>query len=175
MRRLLAGVAIAVLAVVLGVKHFAGAQTQASSFAPIRAATPARTAGRHIVVDVAGAVRHPGLYRLAPGTRIADAVALAGGATRKADLISVNLAAPLADGEQVIVDGAGASAPAQVDLNSANAEQLDTLPGIGPQTAEKIVAFRQAHGPFRSLDELDAVPGIGPSRIAQLKGLVTPP
>lgn len=174
MRRLLAGVAVAVLAVVLGVRHFAGAQTQASSFAPIRATTPARAA-RRIVVDVAGAVRHPGLYRLAPGTRIADAVAIAGGATHKADLISVNLAAPLADGEQVIVGGANSSSPAVVDLNSASAEQLDALPGIGPQTAEKIVAFRQAHGPFHSLDELDAVPGIGPSRIAQLKGLVTPP
>lgn len=174
MRRLLAGVAIAVLAVVLGVRHFAGAQTQASSFAPIRAAAPARAAARRIVVDVAGAVRRPGLYRLAPGTRIADAVALAGGATRKADLITVNLAALLSDGEQIIVGGASASTPGLVDLNSASAEQLDTLPGIGPQTAEKIVAFRQAHGPFRALEELDAVPGIGPSRIAQLKGLVTP-
>ncbi|HET8894413.1 MAG TPA: ComEA family DNA-binding protein [Gaiellaceae bacterium] len=174
MRRLLAGVAVAVIAVVLGVRHFAGG-TPASSFAPIRATAPAHAVARRIVVDVAGAVRHPGLYRLAPGTRIADAVAIAGGATRKADLISVNLAAPLADGEQVVVGGASASTPTLVDLNSATAEQLDALPGIGPQTAEKIVAFRQAHGPFRSLEELDAVPGIGPSRIAQLKGLVAPP
>lgn len=174
MRRVFAGIAVALLAVVLGVRHFAGAQTQASSFAPIRTAAPARAAARRIVVDVAGAVRRPGLYRLAPGTRIADAVAVAGGATRKADLISVNLAAPLADGEQVVVGGASASTPTLVDLNSASAEQLDALPGIGPQTAEKIVAFRQAHGPFRLLDDLDAVPGIGPSRIAQLKGLVTP-
>lgn len=175
MRRLLAGVAVAVVAVVVGVRHFAGAQTQASSFAPIRAATPARAVAKRIVVDVAGAVRRPGLYRLAPGTRIADAVALAGGATHEADLVSVNLAAPLADGEQVVVGGPGTAASAVVDLNRASAEQLDALPGIGPQTAEKIVAFRQAHGPFRSLVELDAVPGIGPSRIAQLKGLVTPP
>ena len=172
MRRVLAGIAIAVLAVVLGVRHFAGSAPRASSFAPIRA--PARTAAKKLVVDVAGAVRRPGLYRLAPGTRIADAVAMAGGAMRKADLISVNLAAPLADGEQVVVGSAGSSAPAVVDLNSASAEQLDALPGIGPQTAAKIVAFRQAHGPFHTLEELDAVPGIGPSRIAQLKGLVTP-
>ncbi|HSX21593.1 MAG TPA: ComEA family DNA-binding protein [Gaiellaceae bacterium] len=173
MRRLLAGVAVAVLAVLLGVRHFAS-HTQASSFAPIRAAAPARAARPRIVVDVAGAVRRPGLYRLAPGTRIADAVAIAGGATRKADLISVNLAAPLADGEQVIVGGANSSTPAVVDLNSASAEQLDALPGIGPATAAKIVAFRQEHGPYHSVDDLDAVPGIGASRIAQLKGLVTP-
>lgn len=173
-RRQLAGVAFAALAAVLGVRHLAGhAGAPASSFAPIRATAPVRVA-RTLVVDVAGAVRRPGLYHLAPGTRVADAVAAAGGAMRKADLVSVNLAAPLVDGEQVVVGGPGNAAPAAVDLNSATVEQLDALPGIGPQTAQKIVDFRQAHGPFRSLDDLDAVPGIGPSRIAQLKGLVTP-
>ena len=180
-RRLLAGVVLGALVVVLGVRHFAsGAQTQASSFAPIRTAAPARAAARRIVVDVAGAVRRPGLYRLAPGTRIADAVAIAGGATRKADVALVNLAAPLADGEQVLVPVRGgastatASPTAPLDLNSASAEQLDALPGIGPATAAKIVAFRQEHGPFQSVADLDAVPGIGATRIAQLKGLVIP-
>ena len=180
-RRLLAGVALAALVVVLGIRHFAGAaQTQASSFAPIRAAAPGRAAARRIVVDVAGAVRRPGLYRLAPGTRIADAVAIAGGATPRADITLVNLAAPLADGEQVLVpvrggaSAAGGSPTAPLDLNSATAEQLDALPGIGPATAAKIVAFRQAHGPYHSVADLDAVPGIGASRIAQLQGLVIP-
>jgi competence protein ComEA len=180
-RRLLAGVVLAALVVVLGVRHFAGpAAAPASSFAPIRAAAPARPASRKIVVDVAGAVRRPGLYRLAPGTRIADAVALAGGATRKADIALVNLAAPLADGEQVVVPLRGVASAAAgvpttpVDLNSASAEQLDALPGIGPATAAKIVAFRQEHGPFHAVADLDAVPGIGPSRIDQLKGLVIP-
>ena len=181
-RRLLAGVVLAVLVIVLGVRHFAGGtQTQASSFAPIRTAAPARAAAQRIVVDVAGAVRRPGLYRLAPGTRIADAVAAAGGAARKADITLVNLAAPLADGEQVLVpvrgsaaDGGAGSPTAPLDLNSASAEQLDALPGIGPATAAKIVAFRQAHGPFHSVADLDAVPGIGASRIAQLQGLVIP-
>jgi competence protein ComEA len=124
----------------------------------------------------------PGLHRLPSGARIADAVAAAGGATRKADLALVNLAAPLADGEQVVVPvggvaaaGGGSGSPtAPLDLNTATAEQLDALPGIGPATAQKIIDYRQAHGPFRTVDELDAVPGIGPARIDQLKGLVIP-
>jgi competence protein ComEA len=95
----------------------------------------------------------------------------------------VNLAAPLADGEQVVVPlrgaagatgGAAPSPTAPLDLNSASLEQLDTLPGIGPTTAQKILDYRQAHGAFHSLAELDAVPGIGPGRIEQLKGLVIP-
>ena len=148
-------------------------------------ATPsARTASGHLlVVDVAGAVRRAGLYRLPQGARIADAIARAGGATRHADKNLVNLAAPLADGEQVLVpargvgeaNGAGPASPSSpVDLNSATAEQLDALPGVGPVTAQKIVDYRQAHGPFRSVDDLDAIPGIGPSRIDDLRGLVVP-
>ena len=140
-----------------------------------------------VVVDVVGAVRRPGLYRLAHGSRIADAVARAGGATAKADLALVNLAAPLADGEQVVVPkrllggAAGASAqprPARrrgpVQLSTATLEQLDSLPGVGPVTAQKILDYRQKHGAFQSVDELDAVPGIGPKRLDQLHDLVAP-
>ena len=150
----------------------------------LRTAVHARApAVAQLVVDVAGAVRRPGLYRLAAGTRIADAVAAAGGATAKADVTLVNLAAPLADGEQVLVPARGAagsaaggapSPTAPLDLNTASEEQLDALPGVGPATAQKIIDYRQAHGPFRSVDELEAVPGIGPSKLAQLKGLVIP-
>jgi competence protein ComEA len=143
-----------------------------------------------VVVDVVGAVRRPGLYRLEQGSRIADAVARAGGATRKADLAMINLAAPLADGEQVVVPrrgapgaapGGGAAGPAAtgmptgpVHLSSATLDQLDSLPGIGPVTAQKILDYRAKHGAFSSVDELDAVPGIGPSRMDQLRDLVAP-
>jgi competence protein ComEA len=143
-----------------------------------------------VVVDVVGAVRRPGLYRLEQGSRIADAVARAGGATHKADLAMVNLAAPVADGEQVVVPkraapGAVASAaggvgatpgvPAgPVHLNTATLEQLDSLPGVGPVTAQKILGYRQEHGAFGSVDELDAVPGIGPARMDTLRDLVAP-
>jgi competence protein ComEA len=151
-------------------------------------AAPAKTSpapASVLVVDVAGAVRRPGLYRLRQGSRIADAIARAGGPTARGETTLVNLAAPLADGEQVLVPGRGAagaagglgggsSSSAPVDLNSATAEQLDALPGIGPVTAQKIVDYRQEHGPFTSVDDLDAIPGIGPARIANLKGLVLP-
>jgi len=147
----------------------------------LRVARTVRTAPR-LVVDVAGAVRRPGLYRLASGARVDDAVAAAGGGTAHADLTAVNLAAPLSDGEQVLVPARGAAGAAGasagttiVDLNSATAEQLDTLPGIGPSTAAKIVAYRQQHGAFHSLAELDAISGIGPAKLAELKGLVSPP
>jgi competence protein ComEA len=138
-----------------------------------------------VVVDVVGAVRRPGLYRLAQGSRIADALTRAGGATAKADLAQVNLAAPLADGEQVVVprrgvaaaaagSGSAGGAAAPVQLSTATLEQLDSLPGVGPVTAQKILDYRQKHGAFQSVDELDAVPGIGPKRLDQLHQLVVP-
>lgn len=186
-RRLLAAALLLALgAVLVGPRLVHRAPARAAA-PPLRVARPVRTAKPALVVDVAGAVRRPGLYRLAAGARVDDALAAAGGATTRADVAAVNLAAPVADGEQVLVPargiaaggagagGAGGAAGAPVDLNSATADQLDALPGIGPSTAAKIVAYRQQHGPFRSLAELDAVPGIGAGRIAQLKGLVVPP
>ena len=143
-----------------------------------------------IVVHVVGAVRSPGLYRLAEGSRVADALTLAGGAGPKADLAGVNLAAPLVDGTQVLVPrrgeavaaggaaastGSGAlSPPGPVRLSTATLEELDALPGVGPVTAERILQYREQHGPFRTVEELDAVPGIGPARLEQLRELVVP-
>jgi competence protein ComEA len=179
----------AALAIVFAAAHFLVSKpppplvTVQTTRPPV--ATTAPTVARVVVVDVAGAVRRPGLYRLPQGSRVADAIARAGGPTRRADSALVNLAAPLADGQQVLMPargavGAGAAPPgpaaptAPVDLNTATVEQLDGLPGVGPVTAEKIVAYRTAHGPFTSVDQLDAIPGIGPTRIADLRGLVRP-
>jgi competence protein ComEA len=139
-----------------------------------------------LVVDVVGAVRRPGLLRLPQGSRIVDAVARAGGATRKADLALVNLAAPLADGTQIVVPtrapaastapaGTSAAAPTgPVHLNTATLEELDVLPGVGPVTAQKILDYRAQHGAFANVDELDAIPGIGPKTLDELRDLVAP-
>ena len=187
-RRLLLAVAGS-LALILLLGRFvlgAGTTTTAAPL-PLPPAAGAGVTGlpsSRVVVDVVGAVRRPGLYRLAQGSRIADALARAGGATARADLAQVNLAAPLADGEQVVVPrrGAGvaagsgsvAGAAAPVQLSTATLEQLDSLPGVGPVTAQKILDYRQQHGAFHSVDELDAVPGIGPKRLEQLHELVVP-
>jgi competence protein ComEA len=185
-RRLVAGALLLAVVLVLGARHVLSAGT-ASQAAPVVSAAPVRAdAGPDLVVHVVGAVHRPGLYRFAARSRVADAVARAGGATRRADLTLINLAAPLADGTQVVVPvktsaaAAGAApgsatAPAgPVHLNVATLEQLDALPGVGPVTAQKILDYRQKHGAFSSLEELDAIPGIGPARIEQLRDVAAP-
>jgi competence protein ComEA len=137
-------------------------------------------AAPRLVVHVTGAVRHGGLYRLAEGSRVADAIRRAGGPTPKALLSAINLASPLADGQQVLVPAKGPPGSEQtatggkVSLATADVGDLDELPGIGPVTAQKIVDWRGTHGPFGSVDDLDAIPGIGPARVEQLRDLVTP-
>jgi competence protein ComEA len=189
-RRQLFGAAAAVgILLLLLIRHLGGGGGGAApAVTPVRAPRPARAApAKLLVVDVAGAVRRPGLYRLPSGSRIDDAIAAAGGPRAKAQLDAVNLAAPVADGEQVVVPGrgsdgvaaasppaAGSSPSAPLDLNTATAEQLDSLPGIGPVTAQKILDYRQQHGAFHAVTELEGVPGIGPGRLAQMKGLVIP-
>jgi competence protein ComEA len=156
------------------------------------AATPGTAAATEVVVHVAGAVASPGVRRLPPGSRVIDALDAAGGALPEADLARVNLASPLVDGQQVYVPkpgeqppvAAGAGAPggvagsggavpgALVNLNTATAEQLDTLPGVGPATAAAIIAHRDEHGPFTSVDQLIDVRGIGEAKLEQLRDLV---
>jgi competence protein ComEA len=191
-RRLLLAVAGSLALILLAGRFVLGAGTTTVAPLPPPPAEGAGVTGlpaARVVVDVVGAVRRPGLYRLEQGARIADAVARAGGATGKADLSMVNLAAPLADGEQVVVPKRGAAGAAggagaagvggtpttgPVHLSTATLDQLDSLPGIGPVTAQKILDYRAKHGAFSSVDELDAVPGIGPSRMDQLRDLVAP-
>ncbi|HLM36559.1 MAG TPA: helix-hairpin-helix domain-containing protein [Gaiellaceae bacterium] len=190
-RRLLLAAAGSLALILLAGRFALGAGT--TTVAPLPS-PPVENAGvtglpaARVVVHVVGAVRRPGLYRLEQGSRIADAVARAGGATGKADLAQVNLAAPLTDGEQVVVPKRGAAGAVvtgagsggagavtgPVHLSTATLEQLDSLPGIGPVTAQKILDYRAKHGAFSSVDELDAVPGIGPSRMDQLRDLVAP-
>jgi len=177
-RRALVLAAAALVLLVVAGRTLADAGTATSQPAPL---VPERAAAApKLVVHVAGAVRRPGLYRLAEGKRVADAVARAGGATAPADTAAINLAAPLADGMQVLmpsrVAGATGSAAAagRVSLNAASVAELDELPGVGPVTAQKIVDFRTAHGGFRSVEDLDSIPGIGPARIEQLRELVSP-
>jgi len=182
---------VAVLAVAGQRIARSGAAEASEALAPLEVATtePTREA---LVVHVVGAVRRPGLLRLRDGARVADAVARAGGATPRADLSALNLAAPLVDGVQVLVPHRttpsasaareGTIAPAsqyagaagKPSLATATAEQLDELPGVGPITAQKILDYRAQHGPFRSVDDLDAVPGIGPATVEELRDLVTP-
>ncbi|WP_436848708.1 helix-hairpin-helix domain-containing protein [Streptomyces asoensis] len=157
----------------------------------------AGTAGAEIVVDVSGKVRRPGIHHLPAGSRVVDALEAAGGARPGTDTDGLNRARFLVDGEQVVVGvpapqaggagsgadprtaGSGGAGPgtgpqAPVSLNTATADQLDTLPGVGPVLAQHIVDYRTRHGGFRSVDELREVNGIGERRFADLRNLVRP-
>ena len=140
-----------------------------------------------MTVDIAGKVRRPGVATLPAGSRVVDALERAGGARGRVDLTSLNLARVLVDGEQILVGapahaagpaaGAVAGAPPAtsplVNLNTATTEELDTLPGVGPVTAQKILSWRTEHGAFASVDELLEVDGIGEKTLAELAPLVT--
>jgi competence protein ComEA len=139
--------------------------------------------GGDLVVDVAGAVRQPGVYRLPVGARVVDAIERAGGAAGGAALEGINRAARLADGQQVMVPergpgGSGAVGVAAEDgpisLGSATADQLEEIDGIGPVTAGKIVEFRDQHGGLASVDQLDQVSGIGPATMESLRARLQP-
>lgn len=137
-----------------------------------------------LVVDVTGAVERPGVYRLPTGSRVEDALKRAGGPTAKAELEAVNRAARLADGQQVVVPERGPAGVSlglgggeeegPISLGTATVEQLDTIDGIGPVTAEDIVKFRDEHGGLASVDQLDQVAGIGPATMESLRGRLQP-
>jgi competence protein ComEA len=160
--------------------------TVSSPTQPAVSATPTTSkAASKIVVHVLGAVRHPGLVRLPENARVQDAVDAAGGLTNRADPGELNLAQPLRDGQQVVIgnrtdpagevrDQAGsgqgndAAATGAVDLNHASQPQLEELPGVGPVTAQAILAWRQQHGRFSRIEELQEVDGIGPKTYAEI-------
>ena len=139
-----------------------------------------------VVVDVAGAVRRPGVYRLPAGARVIDAIDRAGGATGAALLEGINRAARLADGQQVVVPertpagaavgavGTAGAEEAPIGLGTATVEQLDTIEGIGPITAQKIVEYRDQHGGLSSVEQLDQVSGIGPATMESLRARLQP-
>lgn len=137
--------------------------------------------GQTITVHVSGAVRSPGVVRVAAGSRVGEAIAAAGGALPGADLGRVNLAAPLADGQQLSVplsgegEGGAVAGDGRVRLNLAGAEELEALPGVGPVLAERIVAYRDEHGPFAVVEDLLGVPGIGEGKLAALREAVLVP
>src|SRR4051812_3210665 len=193
-RHVLALWALGLLAVVLlGARYLGrGGEPPAPSAPPIRVGETGGGGSARVTVHVAGAVRRPGVYRLSARARVVDAVHRAGGARRRADLGALNLAAKLEDGRQVVVpvrtavaaaaaavaaaDTAaavpGAAPAAPVDLNTATAEQLDTLDGIGPGMAGRILDYRKEHGGFGSVEELGQVSGIGEKRLAALRDKV---
>jgi competence protein ComEA len=168
----------------LGHSHVSALPSMPGSASPAGGSVAASSSSRPgtLVVDVTGKVRRPGLYRLAAGARVDDAVRAAGGALAGADLSTVNLARKLADGEQLAVGVAtttatptpsAGSAGGLVNLNTASEAELDALPGVGPVLAQHILAWRSTHGPFSAVDQLRQVSGIGPAKFADIRPRVT--
>jgi competence protein ComEA len=172
---------VAVLVVIAGVVWF-GLGDEKVPPVPTRSVTSQEPDAQTIRVHISGAVVAPGVVQLPPGAIVADAVAAAGGAVETADLTSINLAATLRAGERIVVpdsshQGAGVVQGVEegVDLNAATASELESLPGVGPVLAERIVAFRTERGPFLAVEDLLDVPGIGESKLSQMRDAITYP
>jgi len=155
-----------------------------SGAASTASAAATSSAANSIVVDVVGAVRKPGVYDLPAGARVIDAVRAAGGFLPEAEPQAINLARPLVDGEQIVVlkkgeapavaTGGSAQQPGgKLNINNATESDFDGLPGIGPVLAQKIVAYREQHGPFHSIQDLMKVSGVGPKKFETLQALIT--
>jgi len=181
---------VCVVAAVIGIAFFEGRRpepvplvlTPSATSAPTLAA-PTLTPGP-LRVYVSGAVQHPDVYLLPPGSIVKDALLAAGGAITEADLISINLAHAVADGEQVHVPRVGEQSPvrlpsvgplaaAKVNVNTADMDALEALPGIGPELAQRILDYRQAHGPFAQIEDLLDVPGIGSGILEKIREEIT--
>ncbi len=197
----LAGLAIVVVATLLGAGlwYMRSLPRPVDIAAPADAASPVvspdlradRVAGASaapIIVDVAGWVRQPGVYEFASGDRVIDAIDRAGGPRKGADLTTLNLAAPLTDGTQIVVPKPGSTTsgdtgfvrrPATsggttlININSASETELEELPGVGPVTAAAIIDYRTQNGPFATVDDLIDVTGIGPSTLEQIRPFAT--
>lgn len=172
---------VAALVVIAGVVWF-GVGNSETPPAPTRSVTSQEPDAQTIRVHISGAVAAPGVVQLPSDAIVADAVAAAGGAIETADLTSINLAATLREGERIVVpdgsqQGAGVIQGAEegVDLNAATARELESLPGVGPVLAERIVAFRTDRGPFLTVEDLLDVPGIGESKLSQMRDSITYP
>jgi competence protein ComEA len=178
--------AVAVALLLLGARWIRSAEAGGAPAGEVSFASASAEAGgggaRDVVVHVAGAVADPGVYRLAAGSRVTDAVERAGGATAGAAVDGINLAAPVADGQQVVVPGgrgfqdetSAAAGEGPISLGTATVEELDTIEGIGPVTAQNIVDYRDEHGGFSSVEELDEISGIGPATMEALRAGLTP-
>ena len=179
----LVGVGLLLVAIAAGV-WWGGRSPEAPPSSPDTFSTTGSAAPPAVItVHVAGLVGRPGLVELAEGSRVADAIAAAGGLLPSASAGSINLAALVSDGDQIVILGpGGVAAPSggesrdeKLDLNRATAAELDALPGVGPVIAERIISFRDEFGPFRSVDDLLDVPGIGEARLADLRGRLQVP
>lgn len=195
---------VALVLVVVGVVRFGssapGVEAPPALPTAVSSAPSASAAATEpMVVSVVGKVRHVGLVRVPAGSRVADVIAKAGGALPRVNLLTINLARPVSDGEQIYVgipvpasvqqpqpsgdsaggsgtgatSGGNAGGAGKVDLNTASAEQLDQLPGVGEVTAKRIIDWRTQHGKFRSVADLQEVDGIGETRFSRLKDLVS--
>ena len=171
-------IGVAGLLVVGGVLWFGSGSTQPAS--PVGAFETSSTTARILAVHVAGLVQNPGLVEVEEGARVADVIRVAGGATSAADLAALNLAAPVRDGDHVVVPAIGASlgsgiAVAGIDINRATATELEELPGVGPVLAKRIAEHRAAHGPFETVEDLLDVPGIGEAKLDAMRDAIRPP
>jgi competence protein ComEA len=175
-----------VLALALGAGAWYGRAVPEPPRVAVAAVAPAVAAARSLTVHVSGAVVAPGLVEIGPGARVADAVAAAGGSRPGADLGALNLAAPVVDGQQLVVPwvgseagagaaGGGGRGEARVRVNTASASELERLPGVGPVLAQRIASHREAHGPFSTVEDLLDVPGIGEGKLAAMREAVQIP